>query len=493
MAVYLRPGSVVPPLRPDLNVTSPPTGTGAEVIDIHPLGSGEHTALHGFELSIALMLDGKRTADEVIGASARLGLPLSLEALEGFVRQLEAHRLLGSGDFPVRRVRPGWPPQVRELFRGALKAAREGDLEGARQRLDRLLGIAPANAEARRLRAWLESHPADGFQALLHEVQETWVRPNRWRWLERAWARVARSPWAPWATVAAAALLAFAALVPLPRITAASARVRPIAQVSVVAPAEGVVGSVAVRPGDRVQAGDVLFSWSTEDLQLALLSASEALDEARLPLRERAARIPEAAGLLARLKRAEAAVARAQAALLRDQMEAAGGEPDPGPAGAEGAFGLAWFELHQATAALDALASPGTVESLRLGALAQEIRSLRERLENRAVRAETGGVVTGLAIKEGDLVLEGQVLMQLDDRDQLWVAAVATPRQVQSFEPGEEVKLWFEDLPVKATVEAVTGHEVIATLDNPEPQVEVGTQQVHLEQEPLTLLQLLLR
>src|SRR5438128_2694748 len=90
----ISPQSPVPTLRGDLVFSSRPTGAGAEVIHIRPIGYRDGTTLHGFELSLARMLDGRRSAQDVLTQANRIGLPLSLSALEGFIEHLEAHHLL---------------------------------------------------------------------------------------------------------------------------------------------------------------------------------------------------------------------------------------------------------------------------------------------------------------------------------------------------------------------------------------------------------------
>src|SRR5262249_18380263 len=96
MVIHLSPRDVVPRLRRDLNVKSPPPGTGEDVLLVGPADSVDRVALHGFELSIALMLDGKRTASDVILNCERLGIPIDVEQLDSFVHHLKRFGLLSS-------------------------------------------------------------------------------------------------------------------------------------------------------------------------------------------------------------------------------------------------------------------------------------------------------------------------------------------------------------------------------------------------------------
>src|SRR5262245_38743714 len=91
---HLSPVDPVPKLRGDVVFSRRPLGSGAEVIHIRPIGYGETMRLHGFELSLARLLDGRRTAQDVVKRANRIGLPLSLGSLEAFIRHLQSHRLL---------------------------------------------------------------------------------------------------------------------------------------------------------------------------------------------------------------------------------------------------------------------------------------------------------------------------------------------------------------------------------------------------------------
>src|SRR5688572_20135067 len=95
MAETLAPTEVVPAFREDLAISDPHQGAGERLVTISDPRTGKSMAFRGFELSIARMLNGVRTVDEVIDAAAAIGLPISIEGLTGFVYKLKAL------DFPV--------------------------------------------------------------------------------------------------------------------------------------------------------------------------------------------------------------------------------------------------------------------------------------------------------------------------------------------------------------------------------------------------------
>src|SRR5687767_14303229 len=88
MADLLAPEDVVPAFRADLKLADPVQGAGEKLVTVADPQSGKSMAFRGFELSIARMLNGRRTAGEVVDAAAAIGLPISIEGLSGFVKKL---------------------------------------------------------------------------------------------------------------------------------------------------------------------------------------------------------------------------------------------------------------------------------------------------------------------------------------------------------------------------------------------------------------------
>ena len=141
-------------------------------------------------------------------------------------------------------------------------------------------------------------------------------RNDRWfgaRWAAetRQWLAGFLGPKQTWIKVSALAgtlLLAFAVLVPLPYRVNANFIVRASALLHLPAPYEGYLGTVAVRPGDLVHAGDLLLSLDKSDL---LVERSAALAERQRYASE--TERAEADKKLADLRASRAALAQAQA------------------------------------------------------------------------------------------------------------------------------------------------------------------------------------
>ncbi|MBL8957325.1 MAG: HlyD family efflux transporter periplasmic adaptor subunit [Myxococcaceae bacterium] len=272
----LSPNDLVPKLRGDVVFSRRPTGTGAEVIHIRPIGHGESTRLHGFELSLARLLDGRRTAEDVVGRANRIGLPLSLSALDAFIRHLQGHGLLarsaGEASSPVSpwSLRDEWDEGVRMQFQAALKALRRGDVQHTRDLLDRLLATAPALEEARALRAWLDQNPdgvgAEPFVRTWSRAESEWLKvpapPRASPPLERAELRSVRRSWVPMVVLGLVLAAGLAALLlPLPEVVSAPGRLDPIAVTRVEVPRDAVVQRVHVAEGQWVRAGEPLVTF----------------------------------------------------------------------------------------------------------------------------------------------------------------------------------------------------------------------------------------
>jgi len=274
---HLSPADPVPKLRGDVVFSRRPTGSGAEVIHIRPIGHGESMRMHGFELSLARMLDGRRTAQDVVGRANRIGLPLSLESLEGFIRHLQSHRLLarsaGEAASPVSpwSSRDAWDEDVRLQFQAALKALRQGDVHRSRLLLDRLLATAPMLDEARALRSWLDDHPGglmegEPFTQTYSRAELEWLTRPRPAGpapkLQRDELRAVRRSWWPMLVLLAVLAMGIGVmLLPLPEVVSAPGRLEPVAVTQVEAAEDRAIAALHVTEGQWVNAGDLLLSW----------------------------------------------------------------------------------------------------------------------------------------------------------------------------------------------------------------------------------------
>ena len=284
----LSPTDPVPALRGDVVFSQRPNGAGAEVIHIRPVGSTDSARLHGFELSLARLLDGRRTAQDVVQRASRLGLPLSVPALQGFISQLEQHHLLartaGEAASPISpwSQRLEWDPLVREQYQAALKALRIGHTEEARNRLDRLLATAPLLEEARSLRDWLTRHPSgslegQSFREVFARAEREWLKstprvvplpgPTAAEALDRSELRAVRPSATPYVVMFLVLGLALLGLfIPFPLRVSAPAELTPITVTPLVAPLGGTIQSVDVEEGQWVTAGTPLVTYSDGDV-----------------------------------------------------------------------------------------------------------------------------------------------------------------------------------------------------------------------------------
>jgi multidrug resistance efflux pump len=162
MSVQLKPDDVLPPMREDLVVSGNPHPTNNQLIAVQDPVAKRTVSFRGFELSLARLLDGRRTAVEVMHAARGLGMPISLASLQNFAAKLSAIGFLqtpgvvAAKNKTTWKPRPLWSPEVREQFRTALKDAREDRLEQARGYLEQVLKADPTVQDAIELIAWID-------------------------------------------------------------------------------------------------------------------------------------------------------------------------------------------------------------------------------------------------------------------------------------------------------------------------------------------------
>lgn len=160
-------GETVPRFRRDLKIERKGESAGLyEVTD--PTQADKHFTLYDFELSIARMLDGKRTWQQVLDAGTKLGIPITLDSLEKFERQLQAYGFLqaqgasaAAGD-STWAPREEWSPDLREMFRTALVKFRQNRFDEATGYLNAMLAMDPGNAEAKEVLAEIAEKRASG-------------------------------------------------------------------------------------------------------------------------------------------------------------------------------------------------------------------------------------------------------------------------------------------------------------------------------------------
>jgi hypothetical protein len=150
----LAPADAVPVFRVDLTVEK---GAGAGLFEVTDPASGRHFTLYEFELSIARMLDGRRHASDVIENGVRLGIPVDLDGLYKFIRQLWRYGFLAPPGTPSppdaaregdRPERERWDEATRSLFQTGLRLVRQGRPQDAASYFHAVLDADPDNAEA---------------------------------------------------------------------------------------------------------------------------------------------------------------------------------------------------------------------------------------------------------------------------------------------------------------------------------------------------------
>lgn len=488
MANHLSPRDVVPPIREDLEASPPPSGTGAEVITVAPHdGRSGAMRMHGFEFSIARMLDGRRTADDVIANCQRLGLPVNLDALEDFLFQLKTHGLLSAVPVQGRKAGFNWAPEVRDLYRNALRAAREGEFARAKQYLDTLLNRAPGTIEAVRLRDWIDTHPdphvaGRTFGAVFQRTLDSWAEERPPHWTAEVRDTLRKTSWPIVGVLTAIAFLIAYAFLPTSHRVTASAVLAPGTEVPIAAPVTGTVDEVFVKEGDQVEAGAPLFAYGVGELQARLSELSDRLEAARAPLRAEAAKTPEGAPLAEALARAEDELTRAQSDLLLEQKETAGAPPREAGSGAEQRYAAANQAVQTAREQLDARI-PGDAAG-DAAAMAAEVKALTEQIQAQTVKAPSAGVVSKLYVRPGQALNEGQAAAQLTDSKAMKLTATLSPKYIKELFVGTPITVKIGDEHYATKVEAVSGNEVAAELQNQSGSLKPGNVKVLIDVPP---------
>jgi RND family efflux transporter MFP subunit len=166
----LDPNRPLPPFRQDLQVRR---SAQKAVFDTLDPQSGKSFPLYDFEVSLARMMDGRRTAAQVLETGSGLGISVTLESLGKFVRQLQAYGFLGEPLEPEAAAAPppsggpawgqtwerrdAWEDAVRTLFRTGLRMLRLSKPAEAKQYFSAVLESAPDNQEAREMLAVAEA------------------------------------------------------------------------------------------------------------------------------------------------------------------------------------------------------------------------------------------------------------------------------------------------------------------------------------------------
>lgn len=151
------PDDLVPRMRGDLLIVKVPRARA--VFHVKDPISHRAFTLFDTEVSVARMLDGKRTVRAVIDNAAKLGIPVSLEALQAFISHLRGFRFIdedvedGNSTWPARKQ---WTDEERQLYQASMKNLREGHFAEALSFAESLASSDPNSPEAQELKHRVE-------------------------------------------------------------------------------------------------------------------------------------------------------------------------------------------------------------------------------------------------------------------------------------------------------------------------------------------------
>lgn len=154
----LKPEHIVPSMRSDLKIVA--TVGARSTYQVSDPAAHRAFTLFDFEVSIARMLDGRRTAAQVVEAAATIGITLTVDSLRRFLLQLKAFKFLSAEPANIKRgaqttwpMRAEWTEDLRQLFQNVLRLLRTGKLKESREYLLAMLEIDPMNKEAQEFKA----------------------------------------------------------------------------------------------------------------------------------------------------------------------------------------------------------------------------------------------------------------------------------------------------------------------------------------------------
>jgi biotin carboxyl carrier protein len=493
---------IVPRLRSDLVLNDTAHGVGENVVVVTLPQSGRQLSLRGFELSIARMLDGVRSAGDVVEKAASIGLPVSLEGLSRFVAQLRVHGLLVDPTTPPAAAgttwpqRREWPTEMRTAFQGALRDARANMLKEAKQHLDGLPGEAFDHKEVEELNAWIEERltPDEGEVKTFHDVFSS---------VERSWfeeganltnfedgdpeptaaevlhaertddERPRRRPWRLLVQMTLIVVVVVVAIIPWPTRAHGTFVLEPQASVVVTAATSGLVGGVDVHEGQWVAPGDVLFHYDTDTpkKKLAEIEARQTSMRQQLDQLNQAVAIPtqELADARAKLVAAQEELTVAQAAHHRHET-----------ADAQRHVWEAESKVRTADAALtSARAQTETAAGITHDALEAQLATasgehdVQQALaELPAMKASAPGVVIALTLKAGDTVQAGTPVCRLDDTRKLGIVIHAD--DPATLHAPQWATATIDDRRIDVQVDKVDHSEGRGVIDNPDRKLQPG-------------------
>ncbi len=478
MVQHLSHDDVVPAFRHNLAFSHTPDGLGTGTVTVKDVLNGDQYSLRGFEYSLARLLDGKRTAHEVMENAAQLGIPITLLDLNGFVRKLADHHLVAepgvdATDEVIARpfgIRATWDDDTRSLFRSALREGRAGNLNRAMLYLDCLTAehdVPEATKLLERLEARATSErPPAPFAHVFAQAERDWQEDVITEKVElprekKKWIGIG-------AAVAALAIGLGVAFIPWPHTVLRLATLAPVVSGKVTAPRTGTVATVEVEAGRWVEQDTVLFTYDVTEELTQLEAAVDRLSRLNTSI---SANLPATAEVRAarnRLQKAETALTIAES-----------NPTDP-------TLHVALEEIANAQAALDAFVPDGQAEELR--AQREQVQALEMQVLDSEVKAPVSGAVTALGVRPGQELVRGDETVTIDDTRQLKATARIGNRDQASLAPGQDVIVISHGRATQARVTRARDGVVEVLVDNSGQVFEPGAAQLQIRAKPTPLV-----
>jgi multidrug resistance efflux pump len=503
MSDVLAPTDVVPSLRADLTISDPVQGAGEAVVNISDPTNGKEMSVRGFELSIARMLNGRRTAEGVIESAAQIGLPISLEGLSGFVRKLNAMGFLAESGAPEPSLtttwsaRREWPERTRKKFQEVLREARSNQLMSAKEHAEALLRETPDLADISDLLNWINERlraPAQGkklptFTEVFSSVEASWFEEGERlsETNERAAAEMeAAQPSGemqprggvlkiilPLILVAAAGA---AALFPFPYKVPVKYELVAKSSLNVDSPRIGTVATVAVKDGDWVESGAPLVTWDNA-------GAKKKVGEAEAKVKELNKKLTAATSGNKKLVEAKKKLEKAQADEKKaaTELEAARakakGKKSPAIPKAEKKLKSDQESTVKAQKALEQIQAGDKSSEIRaeVDKATAELDALKSQADAPPLTAAAAGFVSNLKAKAGDTVQKGDPLLKLEDSKSMRVKISATGKGADALSEGQTATLALPSGTLEAKIDKLIGKEAQATVDNKGGTLKSGT------------------
>ena len=497
----LSPQDVVPALRADLELGDPVPGRGEADIRLSHPQTGKALVLKGVEVSVARMLDGRRTADDVVTAAAKIGIPMKLQGLNGFIHKLEREGLLVEAPPPkpdgmsTWEPRAEWSVEVRTLFQAALRAARAEDLASARSRLEQLLAVAPDTEEAKGLLEWVMARlfpdvhadgPRQSFSDFFAEVERSWFAEGE----RRSEANASADPSdvnlsdADGFTVHAsggagkglfigigAVVLLGVMLFPLPHTATTSFQLAPRTVTPVTIAHPGTIATLSVGVGQWVTKGAVLASWDTAAAKASAVTLEAKLTAASKggkPTSAQLKQLPKAKAKLAKAKLV-AKVAAAKANALKAKLK---GKSNPALVKLQKNQSAADAAVASAQKELDSLSGQPASSPADVATMTAALALAKTESTEPPLTAPADGTVLDLSAKAGQALAAGATFAKLEDSHTLKVT-IDLPKG-EELAVGSTVQLDLAS-PVKVTIDKVDGATAEAELPNPNGALKAGT------------------